>query len=128
MDQYVRWAGGRYHDSFYRDPRIRAWHKAWISHLLNRVNMITGVAYKDDPTIMTWELGNEPRCARRTATLNCSSVANVIFSNMVIETAFFTTSGGAEGNPSPPGTRRTERAASAIYGFRTSWRGVRTAP
>ena len=62
MDQYVRWAGGQYHDDFYRDPQVRAWYKAWISHMLNRVNTVTGVAYKDDPTIMTWELANEPRC------------------------------------------------------------------
>lgn len=62
MDQYVRWAGGRYHDDFYTDERIKGWYKDWISHLLNRVNPLTGVAYKDDPTVMTWELGNEPRC------------------------------------------------------------------
>lgn len=62
MDQYVRWAGGRYHDDFYSDPQIRGWYKDWVSHMLNRVNTITGVAYKDDPTIMTWELANEPRC------------------------------------------------------------------
>ena len=64
MDQYVRWAGGTHHDDFYTDPMIRGWYKDWIAHLLNRVNTITGVAYKDDPTIMTWELANEPRCER----------------------------------------------------------------
>src|SRR5215213_9071621 len=62
MDQYVRWAGGQYHDQFYSDPVIRQWYKNWIAHLLNRTNSYTGVKYKDDPTIMTWELGNEPRC------------------------------------------------------------------
>ena len=62
MDQYVRWAGRQYHDDFYTDPVIRGWYADWISHVLNHVNTITGVAYKDDPTIMTWELGNEPRC------------------------------------------------------------------
>jgi mannan endo-1,4-beta-mannosidase len=62
MDQYVRWRGGRYHDDFFTDPLIRTWFKAWIAHVLNRVNSITGVAYKDDPTIMVWELANEPRC------------------------------------------------------------------
>lgn len=62
MDQYVRWRGGQYHDQFYTDPVIRQWYKNWIAHLLNRTNSYTGVKYKDDPTIMTWELGNEPRC------------------------------------------------------------------
>lgn len=62
IDQYVRWRGGAYHDDFYTDPVIRGWYRDWISHVLNRVNVFTGVAYKDEPAIMTWELGNEPRC------------------------------------------------------------------
>lgn len=62
MDQYVQWGGKQYHDDFYTDPTIRGWYKDWIDHYLNRTNSITGVRYKDDPTIMMWELGNEPRC------------------------------------------------------------------
>ncbi|MCC5578508.1 cellulase family glycosylhydrolase [Microtetraspora sp. AC03309] len=62
VDQYVRWAGGDHHDDFYTDPVIKGWYKDWISHLLNRVNPLTGIAYKDDPTVMAWELANEPRC------------------------------------------------------------------
>jgi mannan endo-1,4-beta-mannosidase len=62
MDQYVRWAGDDNHDDFYTDSRIVGWYEDWIAHLLNHVNPLTGLAYKDDPTIMTWELGNEPRC------------------------------------------------------------------
>ena len=63
MDQYVRWAGGQYHDQFYTDPQIRKWYKQWIKHVLNHVNAYTGVKYKDDATIMIWELANEERCA-----------------------------------------------------------------
>ena len=63
MDQYVRWRGGEYHDQFYTDATIRKWYKEWISHLLNHVNYYTGIKYKDDATIMTWELANEERCA-----------------------------------------------------------------
>lgn len=62
MDQYVQWAGLDHHDDFYTDGRIRQWYKDYISHLLNRTNTITGVKYKNDPTIMMWELANEPRC------------------------------------------------------------------
>jgi mannan endo-1,4-beta-mannosidase len=62
MDKYVEWAGGSHHDDFYTSPTIRGWYQDWIAHVLNRTNSITGVKYKDDPTIMTWELGNEPRC------------------------------------------------------------------
>lgn len=31
----------------------------WVSHVLNHVNYYTKIAYKNDPTIMSWELGNE---------------------------------------------------------------------
>ena len=62
MDQYVRWRGGQYHDQFYSDPVIRGWYKDWIVHLLERTNTYNGLQYKNDPTIMTWELANEPRC------------------------------------------------------------------
>lgn len=62
MDQYVTWYGLQFHDQFYTDARIRAAYKNWISTLVNRVNTITGVAYKNDPAIFSWELANEPRC------------------------------------------------------------------
>lgn len=62
MDQYVRWKGGQYHDQFYSDPTIRQWYKDWIAHLLNHTNAYTGIQYKDDATILSWELANEERC------------------------------------------------------------------
>jgi mannan endo-1,4-beta-mannosidase len=62
MDQYVRWRNGQFHDDFYTDPTIRQWYKDWISHVLNHVNIYTGIAYKNDATIMSWDLANEPRC------------------------------------------------------------------
>lgn len=62
MNQYVKWAGATKHDDFYTNATIKKAYKDYINHVLNRVNTYNGLKYKDDPAIMTWELGNEPRC------------------------------------------------------------------
>jgi mannan endo-1,4-beta-mannosidase len=65
--QMRAWYGGQDEFSFFfSDPRTRQDYKRWVEHVLNRVNTITGVAYKDDPTIFGWNLMNEPT-ARSTA-------------------------------------------------------------
>lgn len=33
----------------------------YVTHLVDRVNTVTGVAYKKDPTVFAWEMMNEPR-------------------------------------------------------------------
>ncbi|CAL9086362.1 unnamed protein product [Musa acuminata var. zebrina] len=65
--QYVQWAsnagsavGGE--DDFYTNPVVKGYYKNHVQRVLTRINTITNVAYKDDPTIMAWELINEPRC------------------------------------------------------------------
>jgi mannan endo-1,4-beta-mannosidase len=45
---------------FYSDPRTKQFYKDWVSHVMNRVNSLTGVKYSDDPTIFAWDLMNEP--------------------------------------------------------------------
>ncbi|ACL61603.1 glycoside hydrolase 5 family protein [Methylobacterium nodulans] len=44
---------------FFSDSRTKRDYKTWVSYVLNRVNSLTGVAYRDDPTIMAWDLMNE---------------------------------------------------------------------
>jgi hypothetical protein len=46
-------------DDFYDNEECIQLYKDWVSELLTRENHITGVEYRDDPTIMLWELGNE---------------------------------------------------------------------
>lgn len=62
MNQYVAWAGASDHDDFYTNEICKTGYKNYVKYVLNHVNTYTGIAYKDDPTIMAWELGNEPRC------------------------------------------------------------------
>ena len=45
--------------SFFYDSQIMQDYKDTFSYIANRVNTFTGVAYKDDPTILAWETGNE---------------------------------------------------------------------
>eukprot|EP00899_Mesostigma_viride_P027388 jgi/Mesvir1/7834/Mv11774-RA.1 len=63
IDKYVKWSPtATKHQDFFTDPGARTLFKNHIAFLLTRRNSITGVYYKDDPTIATWNLVNEPRC------------------------------------------------------------------
>ena len=64
-------AGGARHDDFYVDETMRGWYRAWVAALTGRVNSVTGVAYRDDPTIFAWELGNELACTNASAAHPC---------------------------------------------------------
>jgi len=66
MEVYARWAGAGGRESFYTNERCRQLFKDYIKMMANRVNTITGVRYKDDPTIMAWNLTNEARSQDRT--------------------------------------------------------------
>ncbi|XP_016506608.2 mannan endo-1,4-beta-mannosidase 1-like [Nicotiana tabacum] len=64
--QYVQWArnvGAQINgdDDFYTHPMLKDYYKNHIKKVITRFNTITKVAYRDDPTIMAWELINEPR-------------------------------------------------------------------
>jgi mannan endo-1,4-beta-mannosidase len=71
IGQYVEWCGIAEYDAngritnkdlFYIDPCAKQLYKNYIAYVLNRSNTLTGIRYKDDPTILAWELANEPRC------------------------------------------------------------------
>jgi mannan endo-1,4-beta-mannosidase len=51
---FARWRG-KPDASFYSDAEVRADFAHYVSTLLRHVNAETGLAYKDDPTIMAWE-------------------------------------------------------------------------
>ncbi|KAL6498393.1 Mannan endo-1,4-beta-mannosidase 2 [Orobanche hederae] len=65
--QYAQWAknaGAQINgdDDFYTHPVVKDYYKNHIRRVVTRFNTITRIAYRDDPTIMAWELMNEPRC------------------------------------------------------------------
>ncbi|KAJ3192027.1 hypothetical protein HK101_007155 [Irineochytrium annulatum] len=67
IDTYDYWGGvpafadyyGLDPDHFWTDPSVRVGFKAIINYVLNRVNSITKMAYKNDAMIALWETGNE---------------------------------------------------------------------
>ena len=73
VTQYLRWAGindaaddrlpfGINNDRamlFYTNPETRRLYREHLEKLATRRNTITGIAYRDDPTIFGWELMNE---------------------------------------------------------------------
>jgi mannan endo-1,4-beta-mannosidase len=77
MTQYVNWFTGapaidpndsKDYESFiansakfYQIDKAQAEYRSVIRKVVERVNTITGKPYRDDPTIMSWQLANEPR-------------------------------------------------------------------
>jgi mannan endo-1,4-beta-mannosidase len=76
MAQYYSWNGGgraldpavddfgdfmNYAAMFYRSNEANQNFRNYLSSLINRKNIYTGLYYYEDPSIMAWELANEPR-------------------------------------------------------------------
>ncbi len=78
MSQYMSWATGQEYPNpanpkfgywqlmltsgrFYTQEKANDLYRQYIKHLVLRKNSITSQLYKDDPTIMAWQLANEPR-------------------------------------------------------------------
>ncbi len=63
-----------YSARFYMNPKAQNRFREYIATILNRKNTITGMQYKDDPTIMAWELANEPAQGPMVKMVNCTRV------------------------------------------------------
>ncbi|MDZ7374366.1 MAG: mannanase [candidate division KSB1 bacterium] len=78
MAQYVAWERGvpvpnpglpqyrwdefmNFSALFYRDSTADDWYRRYVRHVVLRTNSVTGIPYREDPTIMAWQLANEPR-------------------------------------------------------------------
>ena len=47
-------------ENFYDNEKAKKYYKQYVSTLVYRINTFTGTQYKDDTTILSWELLNEP--------------------------------------------------------------------
>ncbi|MCI4668068.1 MAG: cellulase family glycosylhydrolase [Bacteroidia bacterium] len=78
MAQYVSWADGtdipyphlegsdwtkfqNYSSTYFANKKAQRIHKKFVRKLIKRKNTFNGIRYKDDPSIMAWQLANEPR-------------------------------------------------------------------
>ncbi len=78
MATYLAWAGdlpivepsdpatpwpafAKYTAGFYENKDANARFRDYIKAVVTRVNTVTGEPYRNDPTIMAWQLANEPR-------------------------------------------------------------------
>jgi mannan endo-1,4-beta-mannosidase len=50
-----------YSARFYGDAKAQALFRHYVKTLVERTNTVTGKPYRDDTTIMAWQLANEPR-------------------------------------------------------------------
>ena len=77
MMSRLYWETGRYKDmndpadpwpafpdaasAFYANPAAVERFSGYVRKLIGRRNSVSGVTYRDDPTLMAWQLANEPR-------------------------------------------------------------------
>jgi mannan endo-1,4-beta-mannosidase len=81
MAQYVVWATGMdgadptdprkgygnfmdFSAEFYSTPKAIELYEEYIKRIITRTNFINGRKYSEDPSIMSWQLANEPRPGR----------------------------------------------------------------
>ncbi|KAG7095493.1 hypothetical protein E1B28_006232 [Marasmius oreades] len=72
MDVYVNQivGQGQPHDLFYTNAKVISAFKSYVSTFVGR--------YKNEPTIMAWELSNEPRCKGTTGTTSGTCTTQTI--------------------------------------------------
>lgn len=76
MSSYHSWYGGgnpvdpstgdwdgfmRFSAEFYQNEQAQNAFRNYTKYLITRTNSINGISYIEDPTIMSWQLANEPR-------------------------------------------------------------------
>lgn len=82
---YVNWANAVFNAglstaypyiAFYQSAICKQLYKDFIDVITQRVNTVNGIIYKNDPTIFSWELGNELRINQFTSESGTQNSAN----------------------------------------------------
>ncbi|WP_152039929.1 glycoside hydrolase 5 family protein [Salinigranum salinum] len=62
IDEYVNWSDtASDRTDFYEDDQCQSMYQDYIEYVLTRENTLTGTEFRNEPSIMMWELLNEPR-------------------------------------------------------------------
>ena len=70
LDEKIKEYEVQRHALFFTDPDAKRIYKENVKYTLLRRNSVNGRTYKDDPTIFSWGLLNEPRCETWKASAN----------------------------------------------------------
>jgi mannan endo-1,4-beta-mannosidase len=79
-NQYVTWVGQSDPDIFYTSPDAIHLYENYINTLLTRKNIYTNTSYADEPTILAWDLMNEPSLSNAENAQNLVQWVNTISS------------------------------------------------
>jgi len=89
-----RWWGGAdayaaFHDkpadAFYTDPQCREDFQKTIAFVVNRVNTVTSVPYKEDKALLAWETANEPTCPPEWTSFAASAIKAMDTHHLVLD-------------------------------------------
>ncbi|MDB2272608.1 cellulase family glycosylhydrolase [Halorubrum ezzemoulense] len=95
IQQYVDWSDtAEAHDEFYTDERAQSLYRDFIKQVVTRTNTITGQEYRNDPTILMWELANEPRITEDHSPLVSWANATASFLKELDQNHLVSTGGG----------------------------------
>jgi mannan endo-1,4-beta-mannosidase len=80
---------GKSKDDFWTDPQLIADFKKTVEFVINRVNTVSGVPYKEDKSILAWETGNETQCPH-SWTHEITSYIKSLDSNHLVKDGYYT--------------------------------------
>lgn len=82
---FTDWRGIADENQFYFNALVISDFETYIKTLLDHVNIYTGIAYKNDPTIMAWETGNELQPPTSWTQTISTSIKSIDHSHLVVD-------------------------------------------